>query len=954
MGLLEKLRPQPRWRHADPGVRAAAVYDLGADDVDALVALAREDGDARVRRVAATRIDDLSVLGDMARTDPDEEVRVEAIRVLAGIAAEADSVTRATGAVGRLIALGRLKEVVAVVRENRSADVRMAVVALLDDPKALGAISRHALDGATRLRALERLSDPDEVLNVAVKSEHTDVAVAALDAVTDQAALGTVAQRGRNKVAARRARTKLRQIEEAARAPVDLAAVPMDPADRMRARALVERAEALVATADPEAATAALSAVRLAWAELGADVDVEPQLAQEFEAAGEGVQEAIDERRRERAAAEEREHALAREQADRLAIVAEIEGLEGPSAPDRIAELRVRWDGLPPMPSEYAASLTRRFQDASRAFGDRERRRTLAEAAVGRLESLATELEQLVASEQPIEDVVARWRGLRRDADVLREHRAVNVSAAERLERAIETLEEREARLHEVRVRQEQEHLRRLHQVCRQVEALAGSEVLTLKAGERGLREIQAALDERAPLPSKADRQEVQHRLERVRAVLGPRVQELRDADEWQRWANLQVQEGLCREMEGLKAEQDLAKAARGMRDIQARWKPVSLAPRAQGEAMWRRFKTAQDEVYARTSAFIAEQNAARAANLVRKQELCERAEALAESTDWLKTATAIQALQAEWKGIGPAARGHEKAVWDRFRKACARFFTRRQDDLRHRKGTWAANLAQKEALCERAEALAASTDWEPTANQIKQLQAEWKTVGAVRKSQSEATWQRFRGACDRFFDRYKHRDQVDLQQKVTAHEDVIAALVALVPSEGAEPGPAPDDLGATVRDLRSKWQAAPEVPRTVHQGLSDRYTHALIRVVAAWPMAFAGTDLDPEATRKRMERLIARVEELGSGPAEAAAALSPTEMLARQLRERLAANTMAGGARAAEAEASRWRIAEQEVRSVQAQWIRLGPVPPEVAGPLNSRFQRACREFFERRRRAS
>ena len=79
----------------------------------------------------------------------------------------------------------------------------------------------------------------------------------------------------------------------------------------------------------------------------------------------------------------ERQQALEREQADRLAIVVEIEQLSGPGAVDRIAELRVRWDGLPPMPSEYAASLTRRFQDASRAFEDRERRRLLAEAAVG-------------------------------------------------------------------------------------------------------------------------------------------------------------------------------------------------------------------------------------------------------------------------------------------------------------------------------------------------------------------------------------------------------------------------------------------------------------------------------------------------------------------------------------------------------------------------------------------
>ena len=155
------------------------------------------------------------------------------------------------------------------------------------------------------------------------------------------------------------------------------------------------------------------------------------------------------------------------------------------------------------MPSEYAASLTRRFQDASRTFEDRERRRVLAEAAAGRLETLATELEQLLASDQPVEEVVARWRGLRRDADVLREHAPANMAAAERLERAVAALEEKELQYQQARAKVEQDHLRRFQQLCRQVETLAATEQITLKAGDRALREIRSAIDERVPLPSK-------------------------------------------------------------------------------------------------------------------------------------------------------------------------------------------------------------------------------------------------------------------------------------------------------------------------------------------------------------------------------------------------------------------------------------------------------------------
>jgi hypothetical protein len=623
---------------------------------------------------------------------------------------------------------------------------------------------------------------------------------------------------------------------------------------------------------------------------------------------------------------------------------------------DRSAELKVRWDSLPPMPSEYAASLTRRFQDSCRAFEDRERRRMLAQAAAGRLDTLATELEQLIASTQPLDEIVARWRGLRRDADVLREHVEANPEAGARLEQAVAALEQKEQDHQQLRARQEQDNLKRLQQIARQVETLAAAEQISLKAGDRALRDIKDALDTRAPLPSKRDRQELQARLEAARTALAPRVQELRDADEWQRWANLQVQEELCKEMEALKTEENLDLASRRMRELQARWKQVALAPRAQGEAMWRRFKAAQDEVYGRTSAHLAAQNEERAGNLVAKQALCERAEALADSTDWVKTAAEIQGLQAEWKKIGPVSRGHEKAVWERFRAACDTFFTRRQEDLKHRKEEWASNLAKKEALCEKAEALADSTEWENAASQLKRLQAEWKTIGPVRKSKSEAVWQRFRGACDRFFDRYKHRDQVELQQKAAARDQIIRELEALLPQNGNGAGPAPEKLYDTVHEARTKWQQAPEVPRQLQQDLAARYHQAIGQLVGTWPDAFSGTDLDPETTRRRMEKLLARVEDLLTGAQERAQTrqLTPTELLAEKWRERLAANTIAGSRAAEENEEVRWRNAEQEVRSAQSQWTRLGPVPHDVAGPLNERFQRAVRRFYDSRRKAS
>jgi hypothetical protein len=958
MGILEKLRA-PGWKHADPTVRLAALYELGADDGDALRTLAREDADARVRRAAVARLDDAALLAEAAGSDPDDTVRAEAVRGLAGLLVETNDAAGVAGLVRHLLALGRGKEVAAAARDHADADMRAAIVdGVVDDAKTLASIARHARDGATRMRALARVSEPAELQKVALKSDYTDAAVGALDRLDARDVLVDVAEHARSKVAARRARVRVQALDAPVPAPVPEAPAAMAPEHQARAEALAVQVDALVAVEYPATAGEALAAARLAWAEFHAEVvEVAPAAVARFEAACEAVREAIAHRAEELEAERARQSAAAREQADRLAICIEIERLAGEGADDRIAELKVAWDALPPMASEYAASLTRRFQDACRVFGERQRRQALAATAAARLATLAEELEHLQASVPPLEELVARWRGLRRDTEVLFEHAAANPEAAARLERAVAQIETRE-REHQERERARLDNnLKRLHQLCRHVEALAIAEDVTLKSGERALREIKQALETEVELPTRKDRQDARTRLEQARAVLGPRVQELRDVDEWQRWANLQVQEELCREMEALAEEPSLEVAARQMKALQGRWKPVALAPRAQGDAMWRRFKTAQDAVYARTSTWMTEQREARSANLERKVALCAQAEALADSTDWAKTATALQQLQAEWKALGAVPRGREKAVWERFRAACDRFFTRRQEDLKVRKDEWSANLAQKVALCERAEALAESSDWDAAAAELKGLQAQWKAVGPVRRSRSEAVWKRFRGACDRFFERYKHRHQADLQGRAQVRDAVIAELTALALARDAGADP-PDGLYDTVRAARARWQEAPELPRTMGQDLAVRYHDALARLVAAWPAAFAGTDLDPDATRKRMEKLIERVEGLGANaPARAAAApapLSPTEQLAQALRERLAANTIGGGARPGPSDDDRRRAVEQEVRSAQAQWARLGPVPPDVAAPLHERFMRACQRAQGARRRAS
>ncbi len=168
----------------------------------------------------------------------------------------------------------------------------------------------------------------------------------------------------------------------------------------------------------------------------------------------------------------------------------------------------------------------------------------------------------------------------------------------------------------------------------------------------------------------------------------------------------------------------------------------------------------------------------------------------------------------------------------------------------------------------------------------------------------------------------------------------------AAVGAELARPPEAPADLAARIAALRSRWQQAPTLmARETLAALNARYAAALASLVQAFPESFRGTDLDPDANRRRAEELCARVEKALPAEAEPSAnEETPASVLAARLREALAANTIGGGVAVAEAEA-RSKAAAATVKDAQALWPTLGPMPDD----LQARFDAACRRVLQR-----
>lgn len=949
MGLLDKLKPQPRWKHADPAVRLEAVAEL--DDPSEIAALAERDVDPQVRRAAIAKVGDPSVLGRVTAADADPRIRDAAADRLLALALDPSLPEAVTAA----SLLSDVRRVSAVAKGAAGEAAREAALAKLTDERALGGVARHAQAESTALAAALRLTSAEEQLSTVLNSTHREVALAVFDRLVDPGAasgdvtlLETIAARTQQKAVARRAKAMLQAIADAENARRTA------EAERQKQESLLCAAvEALRDATDPDRATAELARSTAAWDELAS---TDAAAIRRFAVATDAARARIEQRRGEveaaRAAERRREEALA----SRVELCRRVEALEGDEAPDRLGAIEAEWAALAPLDGYETdvAALASRFAKGVRGCRERHTRGVALREAREALAALVVEAEGLVTTD---DTAAARWRNLSRDARglvaKLNEASQPVSDLADRLAVVADAFEAQHKAARDADAKARRDQATKLGRLAERAKRAAASEAMTLREGDRLLRDLAAALEEVGGGAVAKDAREIVATLRTLHEQLAPRVKELRDMDDWRRFANVQAQEELIAMAEAivasLKAEEeagaesDLAATAKALRELHLRWRDVSEVPQHAGRRLWDRFKTATDFIRSRCEVHFAKQREERSANLAAREAIVVEAEGLAGSTDWTKTAARLQELQKSWDETGPVLRESGRDLARRFRAACNAFFTARRGVLSTQKKEWDENLARREALCERAEQLATSTDWDATASELKKLQAEWKTIGPVSHKQREAIWNRFRAAADAFFERYHDRHKLAAVEKVAEH----AALVGTLEGFGALED-APEDLAAQVQSLRTALTNLPRIESAEMSAVHERWRTALAALVGRWPAAFAGTDLDPAATHARLEKLLVKVERLLKGDEPAAAApASNTASLAERLRSALAQNAM--GVRPDE---SKWRAARKTVEESQDAWRRIALVPTDETRALAARFEAACARVMEQVKR--
>lgn len=255
-------------------------------------------------------------------------------------------------------------------------------------------------------------------------------------------------------------------------------------------------------------------------------------------------------------------------------------------------------------------------------------------------------------------------------------------------------------------------------------------------------------------------REDLWARFKAASTIINKRHQEHFEGLKAKEEENLKEKTAICEEIEGidfsvLKSFKDWEEKSKEVIALQAKWKTIGFAPKKSNVKIFERFRTACDAYFNRKGEFYKDIKAEMEKNLELKKALCEKVEALKDSTDWKNTTDKMIALQKEWKTIGSVARKHSDAVWKRFISACDYFFEQKNKNVSSQKSVEQANLVAKKELIQKIHAIE-ETDHDEAVSALKGYMAEWNAIGHVPFKEKDKIYKEYHEAVDAQFDRLK------------------------------------------------------------------------------------------------------------------------------------------------------------------------------------------------------
>ena len=872
MSLLDAFKP--KWQNSNPEKRIEAIDELNSSNQDILENIALRDEDKEVRTAAIKKLNIVAVLLQISKNDPEATVR-------------------------RLAETRYYEEITKKLKDFREAasDEMMAHLDELKDTRYAEELLKSMKSSELRLELVKKCTKQSLLSYAANRDPKESIAKAAFERIESENALQDIAKNSKHTTVRKLAAEKLRAAKEAKDGGQKAAALLFS-----KREALIQQAHHLAAQKDPLAIRAQFESLMEEAQTLG----MGPAQAT-LDKIHESFIKFCNEANEAKIAALKAEQELLAKKQHLTEILDELEAIlkeeNAKEKSERIDAIIEEWNADK---SVMDTASVKRFNQAF--FKAQDLKRAAIESQLNNEETENKEssrpelLERLQAladtdtsenTSKYLHAIVREWEKLPllEGADpILQSYNALRNKLSEKIatfnENAEKVIEANKVKLtaliERVKAINENENFKEINKKLRETFQEWKSIV-----GEQKFK---------------------YHDLWQEYKSATARFQEMQ---QWESWHNEKDRDEILAEMETLSNETPSQAVLTKLRDLSNKWREIGPISPAKLNEYREKFQSLFEKIKENCAPFIEEQQAERQKNLEAKEALCQKAEELVANKEifWKDKFKAMQEIQENWKSIGMVPKESMTALFDRFKAVTNAFYTQHKENLKQEDQAREANYEKKVKLCEEAEAVKESNDWNATSNKLKQLQEAWKAVGPVPKSKSDEIWTRFRTACDSFFEKKRaHFEEMDAskQKNLEAKQALCEKLEAL------DLNNITTDIIETVKSIEAEWKTIGMVPKEAVESISDRFNETINQ--------FLGRCAEKDdALRRQLEDIKIKKQDM-------------IEKV-RQFAESAGSNQLA-----------------EAVRELQKEWRTLGSCGVDDL-LIHKTFREACDDFFTRRR---
>ncbi len=293
-------------------------------------------------------------------------------------------------------------------------------------------------------------------------------------------------------------------------------------------------------------------------------------------------------------------------------------------------------------------------------------------------------------------------------------------------------------------------------QLCEEAEKLVESN--DIAESFKHLQLLHARWKEIGPIP-KDQKEPVWERFKAATGQINDKYHNFFESLKKEQEDNLKVKEEICTKASAIadgeyKSISEWNTATKNIIDLQEEWKHSGTIPQKERNRIYKKFRASCDLFFDRKREFFKKMLEEQEKNLELKNQLCEKVEAIKDSTDWKVTTDKIISYQKEWKKIGPAPKKYSNKVWMRFRAACDTFFNNKSAHFKDIDSEQELNLEKKKALIEEVKQFTLSGSNDTDIAKLKDFQSRWAEIGFVPIKVKDAIQEEFRGLINGWFDK--------------------------------------------------------------------------------------------------------------------------------------------------------------------------------------------------------